>query len=270
MFDEGLFALGMEFEDPGRGGGSHLSISPTFGPPSLGSTRPSVDTILLSNDSILFYVDEATLLRVSSNSFKGLLPLTMEDKSQRILFMRDISSSELDIMLQAIYNLPSTTAPAVVNIQVLLSAVDRFLEYGISATGRITPTSHFYQYLLACAPLHPLEVYALAAQHDMKSLATTASAHTLVVELSQISEEMSKRMGSIYLLRLFQLHAARTETLKKLLAADFGYHNTTSDCDIRNQRQLKNGWNLAVASMLFTIKPGKKLPPSHAATGDTQ
>ncbi|KAL0062784.1 hypothetical protein AAF712_010322 [Marasmius tenuissimus] len=217
--------------------------------------------LLLSSDSVIFYVDEATLLRVSSNSFKGLLPLTTQDKSQRVLFMRDVSSSELDIMLQAAYNVPSTTAPAVVDIQVLLNAVDRFLEYGISATETITSTSHFYQHLLACAPLHPLEVYALAAQHDMKSLATIASTHTLVVELSQISEELSKRMGSIYLLRLFQLHTARTETLKKLMAADLGYHSTTNDCNIRNQQQLKNGWNLAVASMLFTIKPGEKLLP---------
>ncbi|KAJ8081784.1 hypothetical protein PM082_007630 [Marasmius tenuissimus] len=258
MFDEGLFAPGIEFnENPRRAGGTRLSISPTFGATSLGSPRPSVDMILLTSDSVIFYIDEATLLRVSTNSFKSLLPLTTEDKSQRILFMRDISSSELDIMLQAVYNVPSSTIPGATDIQVLLSAVDQFMDYGISAATFITSTSHLYQYLLACAPLHPLEIYALAAQHDIKSLATTASVHTLVLELSDINEELSKRMGSVYLLKLFQLHTARTETLKKLLAADLGYHNTTNICDLRKQRRLKDGWNLAVASMLFTIRPGE-------------
>ncbi|KAK1221532.1 hypothetical protein PQX77_015651 [Marasmius sp. AFHP31] len=183
MFDEGLFTIGMEFEYPGAmEGGTYISISPTFGPTSLGSLRPSADTILLSSDSVVFYVDEATLLRVSSNSFKGLLPLMTEDKSQRILSMRDITSSELHNMPQAIYNVSGTT-PAVVDIQFLLAAVDRFLEYGISAGTFITPTSHLYQNLLACVPLHPLEIYALAAQHDIKSLATTASMHTLALKL---------------------------------------------------------------------------------------
>ncbi|KAK1221534.1 hypothetical protein PQX77_015653 [Marasmius sp. AFHP31] len=260
MFNEGLFMPGMEFENPGRAGGTRLSISPTFRPAgarSLSGPRPPVDTILLTSDSVIFYVDEATLLRVSNNSFKGLLPLTTEDKSQRILFMTEITSSELDIMLQAVYNTPSSTISGAANIKVLLSAVDQFKDYGISAATTITPTSHLFQYLLASAPLHPLEIYALAAQHDIKSLATTTSVHTLVLELSDIDEELSKRMGSVYLLRLFQLHAARTETLKKLLAADLGYHNTTDMCDIRKQRRLKDGWNLGVASILFTIRPGE-------------
>ncbi|KAL0062785.1 hypothetical protein AAF712_010323 [Marasmius tenuissimus] len=224
-----------------RAGGTRLSISPTFGATSLGSSRPSVDMILLTSDSIIFYIDEATLLRVSANSFKSLLPLTTEDKSQRVLFMRDISSDELDIMLQAVYNVPGSTIPGKTDIQVLLSAVDQFMDYGISAATFITSTSHLYQYLLACAPLHPLEIYALAAQHDIGSLATTASVHTLVLELSDISEELSKRMGSVYLLKLFQLHITRTETLKKLLAADLGYHNTTNICDIRKSQYSRYG-----------------------------
>ncbi|KAL0579262.1 hypothetical protein V5O48_002766 [Marasmius crinis-equi] len=240
----------------GGSGGNMISISSAFGPAtSLSTSRPPVNLILLTSDSVVFYVDEATLLQASSNSFKSLLPITAENQMQRILFMEDIPSAELEYMLQAIYNVRGNTVSAAANIQTLMRAVDRLPVYGISPGTCISPTSHLYQYLLSSAPLHPMEIYALAAQYGMETLAVTVSSHTLVLELSQISEDLSARMGSMYLLRLFQLHTGRTDTLKRLLAAELELHYVTDICNFDKQKRLKEGWNLAVASLSFNLRP---------------
>ncbi|KAL0569079.1 hypothetical protein V5O48_012896 [Marasmius crinis-equi] len=240
------------------GGGTQLTISYTFGPTNIvGTLRPPPDLVLLSRDSVVFYADEATLLQVSNNSFKSLLPLMTDDTSNRILFMQEIPSSELDFMLQAIYDVPGNVVPALTDIHTLLRAVDHLPVFGISPSTRISPTSYLYQYLESCAPLYPFEIYALAAQYNIETLAITISAHTLALELSQISEDLSKRMGPTYLLRLFHLHGGRTEALKRLLAAELEHHKTTDHCDYNGQKRLTKGWSLAVASMLFSIKPGQ-------------
>ncbi|KAL0581274.1 hypothetical protein V5O48_000757 [Marasmius crinis-equi] len=231
------------------------TISSTWGPNSTGVSRPPVDIVLFTSDAVAFYVDEATLLQASNNSFRTLLPITTEDNSQRVLFMTEMPSVQLDIMLQVVYNAPS--AATMLDIQTLMRAINQLPVYGILPSTHISPTSHLYQHLLARAPLHPLEIYALAAQYNMEILAMTVSSHTLTVELSQLSEDLARRMGSVYLLRLFQLHAARTDALKRLLAAELGLHDKTPSCDFDAQKRLRNGWNMAVASMLFDIKPGQ-------------
>ncbi|KAL0566929.1 hypothetical protein V5O48_015067 [Marasmius crinis-equi] len=262
MFDEGLFdGLGLEVVTPNNSGGigeGPISISSTFGPTSsISALRPPVDLVLLTSDSVVFFVDETTLLQASSNSFKSLLPITAKDQLQRFLFMEDIPSVELEYILQAIYNIRGNSVPAFVDIQTLIRAVDHLPSYGILPGTAISPTSHLYQYLLSCAPLHPLEIYALAAQYGMETLAVVVSSHTLVVELSQISEDLSNRMGPVYMLRLFQLHTARTSTLKSLLAAQLELHYVTSTCNFDKQKRLQEGWNFAVASLSFTLRPGQ-------------
>ncbi|KAL0062013.1 hypothetical protein AAF712_011091 [Marasmius tenuissimus] len=222
-----------------------------------GSCRPPVDMLLLSGDSVMFYTNEQTLLDASNNSFKHLLPFTSKELSQRVLFLSDISSSELEIMLRAVHDISNDAGQSVidVDIQTLIRSIDNLPEYGISPVACITPESHLYKLLLSCAPLHPLEVYAQAAHHGLGSLAVTVSSHTLVVELAQLTDELSKRMGSVYALRLFQLHAGRVDTLKKLLSRDLGLHNPTPDCTFDGQRLLKAKWTLGVAAMCAEIKP---------------
>ncbi|KAK1233031.1 hypothetical protein PQX77_003834 [Marasmius sp. AFHP31] len=239
-------------------GGTEYPTSSTFGPMISGSSRPPVDMLLLSGDSVMFYTDEKTLLDASKNSFKHLLPFTSKEFSQRVLFLRDISSSELEIMLRAIHDVSSGPSQSLISIdvQTLIRAIDHLPEYGISPVACITPKTHLYRLLLSCAPLHPLEIYAQAAHHGLGSLAVTVSSHTLVVELAQVTDELSMRMGPVYALRLFQLHTGRVEILKKLLSRDLGLHNPTAGCTFDGQRVLKAKWNLGIANMFNEIKPG--------------
>ncbi|KAJ8083888.1 hypothetical protein PM082_002654 [Marasmius tenuissimus] len=238
-------------------GGTEYPTSSTFGPMVAGSGRPPVDMLLLSGDSVMFYTDEKTLLDASKNSFKRLLPFTSKELSRRVLFLHDISSSELEIMLRAIHDVSSVPEQSLidVDVQTLIRAIDNLPEYGISPVACITPKTHLYRLLLSCAPLHPLEIYAQAAHHGLAPLAVTVSSHTLVVELAQLTDELSMRMGSVYALRLFQLHTGRVEILKKLLSRDLGLHNPTPRCSFDGQRVLKAKWNLGVAFMFSKIKP---------------
>ncbi|KAL0573119.1 hypothetical protein V5O48_008841 [Marasmius crinis-equi] len=254
MFDEPNLRSGGGRSQQAQAAGQY-GISSTFGNNvDAGEGRPPADMILFSNDSIAFYTDEQTLLRTSTNSFNHLLPLTAET-SERTLFLPEISSSELEIMLRGIHNVPSETAQASIDIQTLTRAIDHLPVYGISPSTCITPTSHLYRYLLSCAPLYPVEIYALSSQYDIVSLAMMASSHTLVVDLSQVHEDLANRMGSTYMLRLFRLHLSRVETLKKLLSVEPGLHNPTVKCDFNGQRELREMWNLAVASLSHVLKP---------------
>ncbi|KAG7093195.1 hypothetical protein E1B28_006885 [Marasmius oreades] len=241
-------------------GSGSLPVSSVFGPTGAvtgtGDNHIPVDMILLSSDYVVFYTHEATLLTASNNSFRNLLPLPKRgDPLNRAVFVPEISSPELEVMLQSIHNVPRGGFSVGSDIEPVMKGVARLWECGISPRDCITPTTHLYQYLLFCAPIHPLEVYALAAQYGMVSLAVTTSSHTLVLDLSEISDELLRRMGAIYLLRLHQLHMERTETLKEMLVGELGLHNPTARCGFVGQRRLKENWNMAVASLLFLIKP---------------
>ncbi|KAJ8081628.1 hypothetical protein PM082_007474 [Marasmius tenuissimus] len=228
--------------------------SSTFGLTDADSIRPPPNLVLISSDLVLFHVDETTLVDKSTDSFKNLLPLPTEDSS-RSLFMGDIPSTELEIMLRAIYDVESNVLPSTMQIATLIRAIDRLKTFGVQPSACITQGSHLYRYLLACATTHPLEVYATAAHHNIASLAVTVSSHTLVLDLSELDDSLCTRMGAIYLLRLFQLHTARLETLKKLLSGDLGLHNPNPVCNFEGQKVFKGMWNLAVAEMFPTLRP---------------
>ncbi|KAG7093204.1 hypothetical protein E1B28_006891 [Marasmius oreades] len=236
-------------------------VSTTFGPVDPNTLPP--DMTLISNDSVVFYTHEATLFKASTNHFNNLLPFptpAQHDPSERILTLPEISSSELQIMLLAIYKVPAGDPSfSLVDINTLIRAIDHLPNYGFSPKTQITPTSQMYRLMLSCAPLYPLEIYALAAQYEIHAIAVTASSHTLVLPLSEVSAELSRRMGAIYLLWLFQLHMGRTERLKVLLTAEVGLHNPTAECSFTNQKTLKRMWNLAVAKLLFAIKAGERV-----------
>ncbi|KAG7093196.1 hypothetical protein E1B28_006886 [Marasmius oreades] len=230
-----------------------LSVSKTFG--RTGGRIP-IDIILISSDYVLFYTHEATLLAASNNSFRNLLPLPNQgDPLDKVAFVPEIPSPELEIMLYSIHNVPKEDFLVHLDIEAVMKAVDGLSEYGIPPSECITPSSHLYQDLLSCAPLYPFEVYALAAQYGMVSLAATASTHTLVLDLAQLSESLLQRMGAVYLLLLYQLHMERTKTLMKLLGGELGIHNPTPRCGFVGQRRLRRKWSMAVVSLVFLIKP---------------
>ncbi|KAK1229981.1 hypothetical protein PQX77_006944 [Marasmius sp. AFHP31] len=220
-----------------------------------GNIRPPPNLVLISGDLVLFHVDEATLINKSTDSFKDLLPVPPKEGSSKSLLLGDIPSTELEIVLQAIYDVESNVLPSAMQIATLTQAIGHLATYGIQPLACITQGSHLYRYLLACATTHPLEVYATAAHYNIASLAATVSSHTLVLDLSELNDNLCLRMGAIYLLRLVQLHTGRLETLKKLLSGDLGLHNPNPVCDFEGQKIFKGMWNLGVAELFPTLRP---------------
>lgn len=247
-----------------------MSVSTTFYP-SANLLSSNADLVFVSSDSVFFYVHMSQILRESSNSFKSLVPdphsLSAEDKSGvgPIVPLSD-PSPVLNIVLHTIYNMSFVHySPA---NSTLVSAVDALHKYGISLRVHLTPSTLLYQYLLAQAPSSPFEFYATAGHYDLYELAAAVSPYTLAVPLSDLSDELVDRMGSIYLKRIFFLHLGRVDALKRLLLPPPEGHSPSSDCDYVEQKKLTRAWALASAYLAWDVRPGKQafLSPMQSLT----
>ncbi|TCD67855.1 hypothetical protein EIP91_011852 [Steccherinum ochraceum] len=194
-----------------------IAISTTFHPAfTFLSLLP--DSIFLSSDAVYFFVHRVHLSRSSRNNFNSLL---MEE-SFRPLFVTDASvisvpedSALLDVVLHGVYDLPFSNHN--LSLPTLLRSIHSLQTYGVPLYRVLSPSSRLYRLILAEAPRAPLEVYAVAALHDLDYLAVAISAKLHSIALADISNLAVVTMGPIYLKRLFLLHYRRIEYLKTLL-----------------------------------------------------
>ncbi|ESK95262.1 hypothetical protein Moror_4020 [Moniliophthora roreri MCA 2997] len=236
-----------------------MQTSQNFGPHVAGSGRPNPDISLISNDFVVFYADQSTLLRLSNNNFNNLLPLS--NWQHKEVLLQDIPSPELDLLLQAIYTIPASSASTacggnVAELQRFVRGVGWLPTYGIPAKSVILPCTHLFDCILSFAPLYPLEVYALAGHHDMNDLAVAASPHTLPLELWNIDEELAVRMSAKYFLHLVRLHMGRKSTLRNLLAKEPDPHSPIETCGFETQEKLRKNWYTAIALLTWDITAG--------------
>jgi len=108
---------------------------------------------------------------------------------------------------------------------------------------------------LSHAPLRPLELYALAASHDLYDLAVSTSPHLLSFSLASLSDEKVEQMGAVYLKRLFFLHFGRADALKRILLPPPHPHPPTAWCDFAEQKKLTRAWALASAYLAWDARP---------------
>lgn len=165
--------------------------------------------------------------------------------------MLKCSSEELNIILHALYDIsldayrpsPDTVA----------AAVDRMPGLGITVKQVIYPGCALYRHILSFAPLQPIEVYALAAHHDIHALAVQASSYLLNLDIQAVSEDNSVRMGPLYLLKLIRLHAIRFEALKAELLVALPTHAPArvDTCSFGQQQQTKQIWALFCAEPMW-------------------
>ncbi|KAI3611665.1 hypothetical protein WG66_007767 [Moniliophthora roreri] len=235
-----------------------IPVSQGFGPDVVGTERPPPNIILVSKDSVSFYTDEYTLLRLSNNNFNGLLPLPSQASVNRMVFLKNLPSSELKIVLHAIYvNVPITSSGnSLDDFQLLARGIGWLPTFGIPVKSVILPRTPLFNRMLSFAPLHSVEVYSLAGHHDMNDLAVTASSHTLSVDLASLKKELAKHMGPTYLLRLLRLHRIRQTTLLSLLAKAPDSHSETEECRSEDQQVLKGEWNTSVGFLIGKVNAG--------------
>ena len=208
----------------------------------------------MTTDNVFFYVNSHLLLAASENRFRELLP-TSRQPSNAIPVPEN--STVLNIVLHSIYDMscrhysPSFAA--------IITAVNRLPVYGISPKKRVAPSTQLFSLLLTHAPLYPLELYALAASHDLYDLAVSASSHLLSFPLASLTDEMAQYIGPIYLKRLFFLHFGRSDALKRVLLPPPHPHPPTPFCDFAEQKKLTRAWALASAYLAWDARPGKKI-----------
>ena len=207
----------------------------------------------MTTDNVFFYVDSNLLLAASENRFRELLP-TPQPPSNAISVPEN--STVLNIVLHSIFDMSCDHYSP--SFATLITAVNRLPVYGISPQKSIASSTQLFSLLLSHAPLYPLELYALAASHDLYDLAVSTSSHLLSFPLASLTDEMAQHIGPIYLKRLFFLHFGRSDALKRVLLPPPHPHPPTSFCDFSEQKKLTRAWALASAYLAWDARPGKK------------
>lgn len=207
--------------------GAVVSLSTSFHPSAGHCGDLAPDLVLLSSDSVFFYVHSSVIRSASNNNLCGFLTSNSSKNPQAAdqptmkcpdgamssdegieLVMLPDQSQVLNIMLHFIYNIsPAHHSPP---FHIISQAVERLHDaYGVdvhrvmqgSALGLSSPHSNnvqsynqphessLFTFLAAHAPLYPIEVYALAASIDLYSLAQNASLYLHELDICPIDGE---------------------------------------------------------------------------------
>ncbi|PBK72661.1 hypothetical protein ARMSODRAFT_953053 [Armillaria solidipes] len=230
-----------------------VSVSTTFYPGAQNDSLPP-DMTLLSSDSVFFYVHTHVLLGVSNNRFKSLIPLSMSDgREQNVVVHAPETAPILNVILHTAYRMSCMHYSP--TFDTLVAAVHQFPDYGIDVISHISPSTPLYSHLLSHAPLFPIDVYALAACHNLYDLAVSTSSHLLSYHLPGLTDDLVDRIGPRYLKRLFFLHMGRADALKRILLPPPHPHPPTPWCDFEEQKRLARAWALASAYLAWEARP---------------
>jgi len=228
-------------------------VSTTF---FCGAQHESVpaDIVLLSRDAVWFYVHTNKLLKSSENNFNSLLPLMPQIGNTQLgsIIAVQESSVVLNVVMHTIYNI--SCAQYNPSFHTIAAAIASLKTYGIPLRQRIIPSTPLFSLLMSHAPLVPLELYTLAASHDLYDLAAVTSSYLHSFSLSSITDEMAGKMGPVYLKRLFFLHYGRADALKRILLAPPHPHAPTPQCDFTDQKKLTRAWALASAYLAWDAR----------------
>jgi hypothetical protein len=235
----------------------NVSVSTTFFPGAHIYGSPS-DLILVPNDSVYFYVHTHILLSASENGFNSMLPVMPNDNGNYIglgpILPVPERSSVLNVVLHAIYDM--SCARVFSFVRYTRSGTQRSPNLWCHPKNVITSSNSLYHVLLTYASSRPLDLFALAAEHDLNDLAIATSAHLLSISLSTISDEMAMRIGPIYLKRLFFMHLGRAEVLRSILLPPPYPHTPTAECGYAQQNNLTRAWTLASAYLAWDARAG--------------
>ncbi|TFK88012.1 hypothetical protein K466DRAFT_585880 [Polyporus arcularius HHB13444] len=237
-----------------------VSISTTFHPTAdILPMRP--DTIVLSSDGVFFYVHASVMLATSTNNWDGRMPSggsrsrasePCTSEGSKVVPCPE-PAPVLNVVLHVVYGLSCESYKP--TIDVLSAAVDAMVAYGIPPKDHIAPSTPLYALILAQAPTKPIAAYVLAASHDLYSLAVPVSSHLLSFPLPSLTDELTEKIGPLYLKRLFFLHLGRKEALRQLISAPPHPHPPTQECDFTEQKSLTRAWTLASAYLAWDMRP---------------
>ncbi|KAJ3505174.1 hypothetical protein NLJ89_g7551 [Agrocybe chaxingu] len=231
-----------------------VAISTAFHPQAHPHLPPT-DIVFSASDAVLFYAHSSTILAACPHAFSTYIGGNLNDpKFRDQLIQLDAPSQELNVILHMLYGTSSAAHSPL--LETLINAVDRMPSYSIVPEEHIVPSSHLHILLLSYAPLHPLELYTLAACHNLNSLAIKTSSHLLSYSLQTITDEQAERIGAVYLKKLMVLHFGRFTALRNILLQPPHPHPPTRECDFSQQRKLTRAWALVSAYLAWDARPG--------------
>jgi hypothetical protein len=227
-----------------------ISVSTTFNPKaSLDVATP--DTIFVSSDNVYFWAHSHRL--ASDNAFGAhfpalpLVPIPVPEPA-----------AVFNLMLHVVYGL--SFAAYMPSLRDLCATVDGLKRCGVIPRTPVAPGTELYEALLAAIvgrERESLEVYALAAAHDLHDLATAASRYLHALPLSTLTDADARRMGPVYLRKLFFLHLGRVDALKRLLTTGPVAHAPTSTCGFADQSAVTRAWSLGAAYLGWCGRAGQ-------------
>ncbi|KAF5326738.1 hypothetical protein D9619_004684 [Psilocybe cf. subviscida] len=230
-----------------------FSISTTFHTELV----PAADALLFSSDGVFFWVHLETIHRHCPEAFQSFLNESSSHANSQIAnpVMLDCPSEELNIILHALYDMSLDAYRP--GADTVAAAIDLMPRLGVTVNRVVYPGCALYEYIISYTPLQPLEVYALAAHHDVHLLAVHASAYLLNMEILTVSEDASTRMGALYFLKLIRLHMTRFDALKaSLLVAPPAHPPAMVDrCTFGQQQQARQVWALFCSEPLWHTRP---------------
>ncbi|KZV65680.1 hypothetical protein PENSPDRAFT_689667 [Peniophora sp. CONT] len=249
-----------EGEEGERDSNTVVSVSAAFHPGAQLHAQPP-DMILVSSDSVWFYVHTQTLA-ISTNDFHGVLHNPGNPENPPIIPLPE-ASAELNVLLHSLYNMSAAPySPSPANVA---AALDALHKYGMNPITFTAPHSPLFLLMIRLASMNPLECFAIAAERSMHDLLTAISSFLLACHLPDVTDEQATRIGPLYLKRLFFLHLGRMDALKRILLPPPASHPPSLTCDYVEQKQLTRAWALATAYLAWEAKPDISIPSIEAA-----
>ncbi|KAJ8081785.1 hypothetical protein PM082_007631 [Marasmius tenuissimus] len=164
-------------------------------------------------------------------------------------------SEILDIILYIAYGTSVDRPGFAPSFEMLSYAVARLQFYGILPKIEITSNSAFHATLMLYAPVHPLQLYALASKYDLSDLVACTSMHLLSFPLDQITDKVAEEIDPVYLARLLTLQRRRMKALTQFMCVSPLLHQPTPSCDIDAQKSVIKAWTFASAYLIWNAKP---------------
>ncbi|KAJ2924484.1 hypothetical protein H1R20_g12620, partial [Candolleomyces eurysporus] len=230
-----------------------MTVSTSFHP---GAHPVESDLVLSSADGVLFYVHASTIDKASPTALSSFLGFSTSGIKEDIIPIPELAPI-LNIILHTIYQ--SSCAQNSPSSDELIEAIDKLPRFGITPGTLVRPNAPIYQLLLSHAPIRAIDVYAMAAHHNLRELAEAASSHLLAYSMENLSDEMAAKMGPYYLKRLFLLHMTRVEEAKKILLQPPSFHPANKKCSFEDQRKVTRAWALGTTYLAWDVRPGLSL-----------
>lgn len=226
----------------------------------INNTLPNV--IAFSSDGIFFLVHYHVIANVTTNNFSGLILPRQEEacydlEQDTLELWLPETANTLDIVFSAAYGFSSDSLSHYSSMENLIVLLDIMRKYGLPPQTHLAQGTTLFHAFLNYVPLHPIEIYAVAASHNLEDLAAVASSYTLTTSIDDTPFHMASQIGTHYFYRLLVLHGSRLEFLKAMFDVVLYPHTAKPYCSPENRLITGRAFHLAGMQIFFKATPGK-------------